>query len=168
MFLVLLEATSRRAGSVRLLRWEDINFATGEITWKAESDKKRKEWIVPIPQTLIDELRTFQKKLGAISGWIFPSGKNSTEAARRDVLEAQLLKAEREAKLTKLKGGVFHPYRRKWATERKHLSLKDVAAAGGWKDVGTILTSYQHADWETMLQVMSEPKKVTERGVAGT
>jgi hypothetical protein len=28
----------------------------------------------------------------------------------------------------------FHAYRRKWATERKHLPLKDVAEAGGWLD----------------------------------
>jgi hypothetical protein len=98
---------------------------------------------------------------------VFPSEKNSIEPARRDVLEAQLLKAERKAKLPKLRGGVFHPYRRKWATERKDQPIKDVVTAGGWKDVSTLLTCYQHADWETMLRVMSEPKKVTERGVSG-
>jgi hypothetical protein len=45
-------------------------------------------------------------------------------------------------------------YRRKWATERKELPLKDVAAAGGWKDVTTLLTCYQHAGEATMLKVM--------------
>lgn len=29
---------------------------------------------------------------------------------------------------------------------RKDLPLKDVAAAGGWKDVTTVPTCYQHAD----------------------
>jgi hypothetical protein len=38
------------------------------------------------------------------------------------------------------------PAGRNWATERKELPLKDVAAAGGWKDVTTLLTCYQHAD----------------------
>src|SRR5207248_2860565 len=33
-----------------------------------------------------------------------------------------------------LDGGSFHPYRRKWATERKHLPDKDVMLAGGWSD----------------------------------
>jgi hypothetical protein len=62
---------------------------------------------------------------------------------------------------------LFHPFRRKWATERKHLPLKDVAEAGGWKSPQVILTSYQHADRDTMLAVMNEPTKLTERAVAG-
>ncbi len=56
----------------------------------------------------------------------------------------------------------WHPYRRKWATERKHLPLKDVAAAGGWKDVNTLLRCYRMPDADTILAVMSEPKKVRE------
>jgi hypothetical protein len=71
------------------------------------------------------------------------------------------------AKLPKLDGGAWHTYRRKWGSERKHLSLVDVAAAGGWKDTQTLLTCYQQPDPETMLAVMSEPRKVTER-VVGT
>jgi hypothetical protein len=59
--------------------------------------------------------------------------------------------AERKAGVEKLEGGLWHPYRRKWATERKHHLLKDVAAAGGWKDVGTLLTCYTAADDETVL-----------------
>ncbi len=37
--------------------------------------------------------------------------------------------------------------------------LKAVAEAGGWKDHATLLTSYQHADEELLLEVMSEPHK---------
>ena len=55
--------------------------------------------------------------------------------------------------------------RRKWASERKHLPLVDVAAAGGWKDTQTLVNCYQHADKETMLAVMSEPRKVSDRAV---
>jgi integrase len=165
LFLVILEATGRRLGSIRQLRWEDINLTVGEITWRAAADKKRHDWLSPIPPAFVQELRTFQRKLGTVGGWVFPSHKDPKEPVRGDVLPRQLLRAEREAKLQKLAGGICHPYRRKWATERKHLSIKDVAAAGGWKDVETLLTCYQHADRGTMLEVMSEPKKVTERGV---
>lgn len=42
----------------------------------------------------------------------------------------------------------------KWATERKHLPLKDVAAAGGWQDVETLLECYQQPDHETRQTVM--------------
>jgi hypothetical protein len=47
--------------------------------------------------------------------------------------------------------GLWHPYRRKWATERKHLSITDVAEAGGWKDTVTLLTCYARPDNETLL-----------------
>ena len=52
-------------------------------------------------------------------------------------------------------------------TERKELPLKDVAAAGGWKDVTTLLTCYQHADEATMLKVMASPTKLVGRRTAG-
>jgi len=61
------------------------------------------------------------------------------------------------AGIEKLEGGLWHTYRRKWATERKDLPLKDVATAGGWKDVTTLLTCNQHADEATMLKVMESP-----------
>lgn len=55
----------------------------------------------------------------------------------------------------------FHAYRRKWATER-HLPVKDVAEAGGWLDTRSLELCYQQADEETMLAVVSEPRKLRE------
>ena len=83
----------------------------------------------------------------------------------RHLFDRWLTVAERKAKLPKLNRGLWHPYRRKWAMERKHLSLKDVAEAGGWKDTETLLTCYQQPDRESLLAVMSEPRKVREGGV---
>jgi hypothetical protein len=73
-----------------------------------------------------------------------------------------LKQAEKVAGLPKLTGGLWHPYRRKWGTERKALPLPDVAMAGGWKDVGTLLTCYQHPDRETLLRVTSEEGRLSE------
>jgi hypothetical protein len=74
--------------------------------------------------------------------------------------------AEKKAALPKLEGGSWHPYRRKWATEREHHSLKDVAAAGGWKDTETLLTCDQQRDAETLLAVMNEPRNVRDAVLA--
>jgi len=78
----------------------------------------------------------------------------------------ELLRRKRRAGLVKLDGSLWHAYRRKWAIERKHLPLRDVAAAGGWKDVNTLLEVYQQADEGSVLLVTSETRKLRERGVA--
>ena len=36
------------------------------------------------------------------------------------------------------------------------------AMAGGWKDVGTLLTCYLHPDRETLLRVTSEEGRLSE------
>lgn len=64
-----------------------------------------------------------------------------------------LVEAERHAGLEKQTGGLWHPYRRGWATSRKHLPGADVAAAGGWRSTDT-LKLYQQADDHTILRVV--------------
>ena len=96
-------------------------------------------------------------------GLIFPSKHNPDVPVDRRWLARQLEVAEDTAELEKLEGTLFHSYRRSWANARKHLSVVDVAAAGGWSDPGTLLRIYQQPDEDTILAVMSEPKKVTER-----
>ena len=50
-------------------------------------------------------------------------------------------------------GSLWHMFRRVWATERKDYPLKDVAAAGGWRDTSTLLR-YQQPDTATMRRVV--------------
>lgn len=161
--LVLAEATGRRLSAIRNLRWEDVDLPRRSIRWRAVHDKKRREWIIPIPEQLAAELQSFRVQLGAIAGLMFPSPRDPEQPIDRSVFVHALPEAERMAGIEKLDGSCWHAYRRKWATERKHLPVKDVAAAGGWKDTQTLLTCYQQADEHTLLEVMSCPKKLTER-----
>ena len=48
------------------------------------------------------------------------------------------------------RGGGYHALRRAWATRRKHLSLTDVAAAGGWQGTQVLQSLYQRADQDTL------------------
>ena len=160
--LVLAEPTGRRLGSIRQQRWEDFDFQRSAIRWRAEADKKWQEWLVAMPQTLSDVVRAFQRRLGDVGGWVFAAEKDSSQPADRHWFDRWLPHAERIAGQPKLDGGLRQPYRRKWATERKHHSLKDVAAAGGWKDTETLLRCYQAPDSETLLAVMSEERKLRE------
>ena len=124
-----------------------------------ESFKKR------LVAKLIDELRVFRRRRGAVGGWVFSGERKPEQPMDRHLFNKWLAVAERTADLPKLNGGLWHPYRRKWATERKHLSLTDVAEAGGWKDTETLLTCYQQPDRESLLAVMSEPRKVSDASV---
>lgn len=161
--LVLAEGTGRRIGSIRRLRWSDFCFDPPSILWRAEFDKRHREQLVPIPAALAAEIRAVRARLGTVGdGWVF---RQATKDAPWAPAQCQdyLRQAEAAAGVEKLHGGLWHAYRRKWATERKELPLKDVAAAGGWKDVTTLLTCYQHADEATMLKVMESPAKLVSR-----
>ena len=160
--LILAEATGRRLESIRQLGWEDIDLDSRTILWRAEADKKKRDWVVPLPAALADGLRQFRRRLGAIAGWVFAAEQKPDQPMDRHLFEKWLARAERAAKLPKLPSGLWHPYRRKWVTERKHLPIKDVAAAGGWKDTATLLECYQQPTNETLLAVMSEERKVRD------
>lgn len=160
MALVLAEATGARLGAINGLRWSDISYKPPRIHWRAEFDKRGRDRVVPITDGLAEELLGFQRRLGAIGeGWLFPT-RNGERPWRRELFAQKLLVAEQHAGLEHLKGGVWHPFRRKWATERKNLPMVDVMAVGGWKDAATLLTCYQHTDEQSMLTVMAAPNKL--------
>jgi hypothetical protein len=83
-------------------------------------------------------------------------------AARKAALKRE--EAEGAAALAPLDGSDLYAYRRAWATARKHLPLKDVAEAGGWRSTETLLRCYTQVDEATMLAVVSETRKVRAAG----
>jgi integrase len=166
--LVLLEATGKRRSSIVGLRWDDIDFERNRITWRPEHDKRRKTRVVPYPASLIETLRGFRQRLGAVNGYLFPREDDTDEHIPRELFSQWIEKAERAAGLPKLRGGVTHPYRRKWRSERRHLPIKAVAEAGGWDDIGTMERSYDLPDEEDILAVTSETKKRYENASANS
>lgn len=163
--LVLAEATGRRIGGIRGLRWSDFSFDPPSIRWSSEFDKRGRENVVPIPEALAEEVRSLRLRLKVVGdGWLFPRSKQDAPWSR-EVFGELLIRAEQKANVPKRCGGRWHAYRRKWATERKALPLVDVKAAGGWKDTETLVTCYQQADEETMLKVMASPVKLVSRKV---
>jgi hypothetical protein len=90
------------------------------------------------------------------------SPQNPERPLHRTTVSGWLKRAERLAGLPKLHGGSWHPYRRRWASERKHLPLTDVAAVGGWTDTTTIMRCYQTPDIETMEAVATSPRRIKQ------
>ena len=114
--LVLAEATGRRLGAIRQLRWEDVDWRRRAIRWRAVFDKKGKESVVPIPPKLVADLRRLRVKLGASTdptGWVFAGERRPDQPMDRHLFDKWLRVAEEHAGLDKLVGGLWHPYRRK-------------------------------------------------------
>lgn len=99
------------------------------------------------------------------AAYLFPAPNDPTKPVSKDVAAAWLIKAEELAGVEKQQGSLWHAYRRGWATARKFMPDVDVAAAGGWSDLSSLKTCYQHADEATMYAVVSQPAQLRE--VAG-
>src|SRR3989454_9583497 len=75
--LVLAEATGSRIGAIRGLRWSDISSEPASICWRPEFDKRGRERVIPITDSLAEELRRIRVSLGAVGdGWLFPCAED--------------------------------------------------------------------------------------------
>ena len=127
----------------------------GAIRWRAATDKQDFLFITPISADTRSELDIYLRgnpRVGDVP--LFPAPKDPSKSIRRETATKWLLKAENAAGQVKLKGGVFHPFRRLFASERRHLPDIDVAAAAGWKDAATMKKSYQRTDAAGVLQAV--------------
>ncbi|MDA1104928.1 MAG: tyrosine-type recombinase/integrase [Gemmatimonadetes bacterium] len=133
------------------------------IRWPATTDKSGRETIVPISPAVRAALeRVLRDRPGIGTAPLFPSRDDPQKSISRHLADAWLRSAEKLAGLETQKGSLWHAYRRKWATERKHLPDVDVATAGGWKTVQTLQTAYQQADAETMFRGVMEAGELRE------
>lgn len=130
-------------------------FPIGGLHWRAESDKQGIDSIVPINARTRSALLEYLGKNPRLGeAFLFHSDQDPAGPMQTDIAGNWLMKAERLAGLPKLSGGRWHPYRRLWATERKHLPSQDVAAAGGWTDTQTLMSIYQESDAKTVRRVV--------------
>lgn len=155
LLIVLMDTTGRRLSSVLGLRWDDFDFECQTIHWRPELDKRRWSWVTPMPSRAAEALLKFRAATPQIgSALLFPAPRRTGKPVSVSVAENWLCRAYVLAGLTKPSSGLWHCFRRKWATERKAYPLRDVAAAGGWSDVQTLLTCYQQPDAETLRAVV--------------
>ncbi len=159
--LDIVAGTARRISAVLQLRYDDLVLARtkdephGAIRWRAETDKMGYESTIAIsPEVRAALDRILRDRPGIGAAPLFPSPSDPRVPIRKDVVDKWLLRAERAARLEHLKGGLWHPYRRMWATERKHLPTPDVAKAGGWRSLQALQDCYQAADKQTTLAVV--------------
>ena len=168
--LVLAGHTGRRIGAIVALQWADWDPDGGRygiLRWRADSDKEDTEWWCPVTSEVRDAIEAHRVRLpGLGAAWMFHAPRARGSHIRVDVTRGWLLKAEKFAKLEHVPGFGWHALRRMWATKRKHHALKDLAAAGGWKDLETLQTVYQQADPERIEAAVLEaaPLRIARSG----
>ncbi len=164
----LVESTGQRIGSILGLRRRDVDLKRRPFGWlkfRAERQKSGYEHWVPLTEEARRVLLEHLRLTPASSDLLFPAEQDQAKPVNRSVMSKSLREAYRRANLRPLNGGLWHPWRRKWATERKYLPLKDVAAAGGWRDVRTLLKCYQQPDEETLTEVVLNAPKLYGNGI---
>jgi len=169
-FMALVESLGWRVSAICQLRAEDIDRKAlpeaphGRIRKYGVIDKERVEMWLP----LLETERRMLDRLPVLRGYLFPSLHDPDKPWRRSYARDLLERAEKLAGLEPIEGGDFHPYRRKWYTERKHLPLQDVMAAAGAKDPRTVQLLYQQVDDATLYAVRAEPRKLREPALTGS
>ncbi len=140
VILALVHGTGRRIRAVLALQHHDLLLAKGD------------------PCPALDRFLADRPAIGAVR--LF--SEDGTRPVTYERASKWLRQAERRAKLAKQDGSLWHAYRRGWATARKNLPAKDVAFAGGWKNVGTLETIYQQPDPESTYRAVAEPMQLRE------
>jgi integrase len=168
--------TGRRLSSIAALRASDILLSPEQVAsaladagreeylaeawpaairWSAEADKDDVEWIVPIPAVLVEALTAYMRSRRIVGDvLLFPAPRSRENPVSKETCYYRMREAEKKASLPHQRRGGWHAFRRAWATNRKHLPLQDVMAAGGWRDPAALQAAYQHADAETIRAVM--------------
>src|SRR2546425_8701568 len=164
--LTIVAATGRRIGAILHLTTDDLLLNQSEhgvICWRAVNHKTRDESLVPVSREVRAAINPHLAERGITPGFVFPANFNDPFApVSRYAADRWLVAAEKLAKVAKQKGGLWHPYRRRWATVRKHLPIQDVMKAGGWSEPTTLQGVYQQPDDATLLKVVNETTQLRE------
>ena len=166
--LDIVVGTGRRISAILQLRYENLRLNDGpygSIRWPGDTDKMGQVWDAPVNPTVRAALdRVLRERPGIGKAYLFPLPTNIARPCCRSTADSWLAHAEALAGLEALEHGRWHPYRRMWATERKHLPAQDVAQAGGWSSIETMQKCYQHADPETLLEVVCFDSRTQAHG----
>jgi integrase len=163
--LVLAHETGHRIGAINALRWSDVDLERGVIRWRAATDKVGFEHETILTGEAIRALESARAERPAIgAAWVLSDNKDPQRACSRYQLEKWWRRSERLAGIAHEPGRSFHALRRTFATELKHVPLKDLCALGGWKNPDTVLTCYQTADEVTMREALASRRPLRAAG----
>ncbi|MDO8500471.1 MAG: tyrosine-type recombinase/integrase [Gemmatimonadaceae bacterium] len=163
--LMLGYETGHRIGSIRLLRWADINFGERSVRWRPESDKIGLDHTTPLSDVAASLLERARRQRATIGdGWVFPAPTDGEAPCHRRTLLKWWTQGEKLAKIEHVPGLGYHSLRRRFANDLKTTNLRDLCGLGGWKSPQTVLTVYQQPELAVMREAL---KGRAKRSIAG-
>lgn len=105
----LCRETLHRSNSVRHLRWEDVDLASGHVRWRGEYDKTGRESVVPLSPGAVAALKAAPRVLG--SPWVVPAETDPSRPVSNRTLNAWMRRAKERAGIAVERLG-FHAYKR--------------------------------------------------------
>ncbi len=163
--LVLAHETGHRIGSIRLLRWSDVDLDTKTIRWRGENDKIGFEHVTWLTPKALQAVKRAQRERPMIGeAWMFPAPGDASQPVSRHLMRDWWQRGEKQAKVLRAPGLGFHSLRRLFATEMKHIPLTDLCYLGGWKEPQTVLKCYQRPDEDTMRAALAGRIRVRALG----
>ncbi len=163
--LVLAHETGHRIGAIRMLRWSDIDLEHQTVRWRAENDKIGFEHVTPLTPEAVAALEAARARQRAIGdAWVFPAPGDPHRPCSRHLFQDWWTRGETLAGLPREQRRGWHALRRAFATELKHIPLKDLCTLGGWKAPQTVLTCYVQPDAETMRQALARRQPIATAG----
>jgi integrase len=163
--VVLAYETGHRGGSLRQLRWSDVDFDGQRVHWRGEADKIGFDHFTPLREEALAVLRREQSRTQRIGdAWVFPSAQDASRPRSEHALgNAFKLLATKAG----LPGGTrmgWHSFRRRFATDLKERSLREVMALGGWKSSATVLMVYQQPEEAVQRSMLEDRPKLSASG----
>jgi integrase len=153
--------TGHRIGAIRHLRWSDVDFEQGRMTWRARHDKRRREHVTPLPAALATVLQAERRQRLTIGdGWVLPNPKDPADPLPAHVAGDWMTRGLQRIGIAQGEWYGYHSIRRQFATSMKHLPLADLCALGGWKDAQTVIKCYMQPDEQTMREALESRRLV--------
>ena len=147
--LMVAHETGHRIGSIRQLRWEDVDLKQASVIWRAAHDKEGQSHTTPLTLAAVAALATLRRSRTSVSdGWVFPSSEGGEKACSRNLARDWWERAAALAKRPKGERYGWHSLRRGWATAMRDVSPRDMVDLGGWASYDTPLKSYIRPDLE--------------------
>jgi integrase len=161
--LDLADQTGHRVSAIRCLEWRDVDLVARTITWRAATDKARREHVTPLTEVAIAALTAERARRPAIGNApIFESRWRPGRPLGAKAFETWWNSCETLAGLEPAKRRGWHALRRRFADQLRGVPLKDLATLGGWLSTRMPVEVYQSSDVDAQRAALAQRRPIAK------